>query len=39
MKVEPSGVIFSGVCQIQTEKCVATPITAVWAPPRRTQVI
>jgi hypothetical protein len=41
MKVEPSGVIFSGVCQIQTEKCVAKepkPITAVWVPPGRTQI-
>jgi hypothetical protein len=39
MKVEPSGVIFSGVCQIRT--CAAKqpkPITAVWVPPGRTQV-
>jgi hypothetical protein len=41
MKVEPSGVIFSSICQIQTAKCVAKepkPITAVWVPPGRTQI-
>jgi hypothetical protein len=41
MKVEPSGVIFSGVCQIQTSICAAKepkPITALWVPPGRTQI-
>ncbi|MEW6129331.1 MAG: hypothetical protein AB1757_19985 [Acidobacteriota bacterium] len=41
MKVEPSGVIFNGVCEVQTDKCVAretAPITAVWTFPGRLQV-
>jgi hypothetical protein len=41
MKVEPIGVIFDGICSIQTEKCVAkqsAPITAVWQHPGRIQV-
>ena len=40
MKVEPSGVIMVGECSIQTEACTAktaSPITAVWTPPGRTQ--
>ncbi|HWX40793.1 MAG TPA: hypothetical protein VN345_06545 [Blastocatellia bacterium] len=41
MKIEPSGVVFVGVCDVQTEKCiarVASPITAVWTSPARVQV-
>jgi hypothetical protein len=42
MKVEPSGVIMMGECDIQTEKCVAkedpAPITAVWSLPGRRQI-
>jgi hypothetical protein len=40
-KVEPSGVILHGVCDIQTERCTAKTggaITAVWGPPGRTQI-
>jgi hypothetical protein len=40
-RVEPSGVILKGVCQIQTKQCTAKeekPITAVWGPPGRTQI-
>jgi len=40
-KVEPSGVILHGVCDIQTERCTAKAggaITAVWGPPGRTQI-
>lgn len=39
--VEPSGVVMTGVCSIQGKTCRARtpyPITAVWAPPGRTQV-
>ena len=39
-KVEPSGVVLVGVCEVQTGKCTAkssSPITAVWTPPGRTQ--
>jgi hypothetical protein len=41
MNVEPSGVVLTGVCSIQTERCTAReggPITAVWGPPGRTQI-
>jgi hypothetical protein len=41
MKVEPSGVVLTGVCSIQTDRCTARdvgPITAVWGPPGRTQL-
>jgi hypothetical protein len=41
MQVEPSGVIFRGICSIQTSQCTATTagaITAVWGPPGRTQI-
>lgn len=41
MKVEPSGVIFVGNCDIQSQNCLAKvsgPVTAIWAPPGRTQV-
>ncbi len=41
MRVEPSGIILVGVCEIQTAECVArepSPITAVWAEPGRRQV-
>ena len=41
MKVEPTGVVMVGVCQVQTDSCVAktpSPITAVWIPPGRRQV-
>jgi len=38
MKIEPSGVIFSDVCSIQSDRCVArqlsSPVTAVWGTPR-----
>lgn len=40
-RIEPTGVIFAGICDIQTDRCVArqtAPITAVWAHPGRTQV-
>jgi len=41
MKIEPSGVILIGICEIQTPVCqalVPAPITAIWAPPGRRQV-
>jgi len=41
MKVEPSGVVFDGICSIQSDKCVArelAPITAVWQYPGRNQI-
>jgi hypothetical protein len=41
IKVEPTGVLFVGVCDIQTEVCTArtaAPVTAVWTLPARTQV-
>lgn len=41
MKIEPSGVIFTGICDIQTDRCLAkqsAPITAVWATPGRLQI-
>jgi len=41
MKIEPSGVIFTGICDIQTSRCLAkqpAPITAVWATPGRLQI-
>lgn len=41
MKIEPSGVILTGICEIQTPVCqalVPAPITAVWAPPGHRQV-
>jgi hypothetical protein len=41
MKIEPSGVVLVGVCEIQTPVCqalVPASITAVWAPPGRRQV-
>lgn len=41
MKIEPSGVVFVGVCDIQTHRCLATqpaPITAVWGSPGRWQI-
>jgi hypothetical protein len=40
-KVEPSGVVLHGVCDIQTAHCTAKAggaITAVWGPPGRTQI-
>ena len=40
-KVEPSGVVMHGVCDIQTDRCTAKAggaITAVWGPPGRTQI-
>ena len=40
LKVEPSGVVMTGECEIQTEVCTAKtpgPITALWVPPGRTQ--
>jgi hypothetical protein len=40
-KVEPSGVVLQGVCDIQTDRCTAKAggsITAVWGPPGRTQI-
>lgn len=41
MKVEPSGVVFVGSCDIQSKRCLAKvsgPVTAIWAPPGRSQV-
>lgn len=41
MQVMPTGIIFYGVCKVQTPKCIAqdvAPITAVLVPPGRTQV-
>lgn len=41
MKIEPSGVIFTDICSVQTERCEAkkaAPITAVWTFPARLQV-
>ncbi len=41
MQVMPTGIVFYGVCKVQTPKCVAqdgAPITAVLVPPGRTQV-
>jgi hypothetical protein len=41
IEVEPSGVIFVAACQVQTAVCTArepSPVTAVWAPPGRTQI-
>jgi hypothetical protein len=40
-KIEPTGVVFTGVCDIQTAQCIArtnAPITAVWSYPGRNQV-
>jgi len=41
MKVEPSGVVMIGICEVKTSKCQAkkpSPITAVWKTPGRTQI-
>jgi hypothetical protein len=41
MRVQTSGVVLNGICDIQTELCVArnpAPITAVWELPARRQV-
>ena len=41
IRIEPTGVLFVGICDIQTEKCTARtagPITAVWSVPAREQV-
>ena len=41
MKVEPSGVVMIGVCDVQTPKCkakAASAITAVWTLPGRSQI-
>jgi hypothetical protein len=41
MRVEPSGVVFVGICDVQTDRCVArqpSPVTAVWETPGRMQV-
>ena len=41
MEIEPSGVIFSDVCAIQSDQCAArerAAVTAVWGPPGRTQI-
>ena len=40
-KVEPSGVVMHGVCDIQTEYCTAKAggaTTTVWGTPGRTQI-
>ncbi len=40
-KIEPSGVILTGVCSVQTDRCTAKEggaLTAVWGPPGRTQI-
>jgi hypothetical protein len=41
MKIEPSGVIFTGACSIQTDRCRAREsgtVSAVWASPGRLQI-
>jgi hypothetical protein len=41
MRIEPSGVIFKGICDIQTDRCLAkqtAPVTAVWGAPGRSQI-
>lgn len=41
MQVMPTGIIFYGICNVRTSKCVAgsgAPVTAVWTPPGRIQV-
>ena len=41
MRVDPIGVVMMGECSIKTDACTAktvNPITAVWAPPGRTQI-
>lgn len=41
MRIEPSGVIMIGVCEIQTPFCTAltpSPISAVWGSPGRRQI-
>lgn len=41
MQVMPTGIIFYGICKVQTRRCVAVngaPVTAVWTPPGRIQV-
>jgi len=41
MKIESSGVTFTGTCDVQTSECTATitaPITAVWGSPGRIQI-
>lgn len=41
MRIEPSGVVMIGECEIQTPFCTAltpAPITAVWASPGRRQI-
>jgi hypothetical protein len=41
MRVEPTGIVMIGVCDVQTDRCVAkapSPITAVWTAPGRNQI-
>lgn len=41
MRIEPSGVVMMGICDIQTPKCSAielAAITAVWTSPGRSQI-
>jgi hypothetical protein len=41
MLIEPSGVIFKDICEIQTDKCIArqpAALSAVWTTPGRRQV-
>ncbi|MBI2300122.1 MAG: hypothetical protein HYU66_14460 [Armatimonadetes bacterium] len=41
MRVEPTGVVFIGECEVQSPRCVALtpePITAIWTSPARRQV-
>jgi hypothetical protein len=41
MKVQTSGVVFIGQCEVQTKKCTAPTsagITAVWGVPSRVQI-
>jgi hypothetical protein len=41
MIVEPTGVVFTGTCDVQTERCAARehgPISAIWTIPQREQV-
>jgi hypothetical protein len=41
MKIEPTGIVLTEVCSVQTARCVAkkpVPITAVWTLPGRIQI-
>ena len=41
MRVESTGIVMFGVCDVQVDRCVAkvpSPITAVWTTPGRNQI-